>query len=70
MNSEQYCKLAYLRPGGLNSPMGGLPGGKESYEIVENGNSAHRSAYTDKKRAELAIRKMPWYARSPDFESY
>ena len=63
MNSEQYCKLAYLGPGGLNSWMGGLPGGKESYEIMEDGNSAHRSAYTAK---ELGIRKMPWPTRSPD----
>ena len=66
MNSEQYCKLAYLGPGCLNSWMGDLPGGKGSYETMEDGNSAHRSAYTDKKRAELGIRKMPWPARSPD----
>ena len=66
MNSEQYCKLDYLGPGGLNSWMDQLPRGKESYEIMEDGNSAHRSAYTDKKRAELGIRKMPWPARSPD----
>ena len=46
--------------------MGDLPGGTGSYEIMEDGNSAHRSAYTDKKRAELGIRKMPWPARSPD----
>ena len=49
MNSEQYCKLAYLGPGGLNFWMGDIPGGKGSYEIMEDGNSAHRSAYTDKK---------------------
>ena len=70
MNSEKYCKLAYLRPGGLNSWMGGLPGGKESYGIVEDGNSAHRSAYTDKKRADLGIREIPWPARSLGFELY
>ena len=66
MNSEQYCKLAYLGPGGLNSWMDGLPGGKESYEIMEDGNFAHRSAYTDKERTELDIRKMSWPACSPD----
>ena len=49
MNSERYCKLAYLGPGGLNFWMGDIPGGKGSYEIMEDGNSAHRSAYTDKK---------------------
>ena len=60
VNSEQYCKLVYFGPGGLNSWMGGLPG------VKEGGNSAHRSAYTDKKRAELGVRKIPWPARSPD----
>ena len=37
-----------------------LPGDKE------DGNSAHRSAYTVKERAELGVRKIPWPARSPD----
>ena len=64
-NYEQYCKLAYLGPGGLYSWIDDLPGGKGSYEIMEDGNSAHRSAYPDKKRAELGIRKMPWPALSP-----
>ena len=50
MNSKLYYRLAYLGPGGLNSYMGGLPGGKESYEIMEDGNSAHLSAYTNKER--------------------
>ena len=58
VNSEQYCNLAYLGPGSLNSRMGGLPGGKEIYEIMEDGNSTHRSAYTDKKRVELGVGKM------------
>ena len=64
MNSEKYCKLVYLGPGGLNSRMDGFPGGKET---MEDENSAHHSGYTDKERAELGIRKMPWPARSPDF---
>ena len=46
--------------------MDGFPGGKESCGIMKDGNSAHRSAYTVKERAELGIRKIPWPARSPD----
>ena len=46
--------------------MDGLPGGKESYEIMEDGNFAHRSAYTDKERTELDIRKMSWPTYPPD----
>ena len=66
MNSEQYCKLACLGPGGVDSWMDGLTWGKGSYEIMEDGNSAHRSPYTDKRRAELGVRKTPWPACSPD----
>ena len=50
----------------LHSWMDDLPGGKESYEIRKDGNSAHCSTYTDEERAELGVRKMPWPACSPD----
>ena len=33
---------------------------------MEDGDTAHRSAYTDKMRAELCTEKMTWPARSPD----
>ena len=41
-------------------------GARKSYEIMDDGSSALRSAYTDRKRAGLGIRKIPWPSRSPD----